>query len=79
VTVVFSLALSTAALGVLRATLAMLSAQLTGAFLVDWVVDGQAPSPGAIAGAVLIVAAVVLVGRSSPTMAPHTPDNPEMA
>ena len=63
VTVVFSLALATPALGVLRATLAMLAAQLVTAFAVDWAVENQEPTPGAVAGAVLIVAAVWLVGR----------------
>jgi transporter family-2 protein len=63
VTVVFSLALASAALGVLRATLAMLAAQLAAAFVVDWRVQGDAPSAGAVAGSVLLAAAVALVGR----------------
>jgi hypothetical protein len=51
---------------VLRATLAMLSAQMAGAFVVDWVVQREAPTPGVVAGAVLIVGAVALVGRGTP-------------
>lgn len=67
VSIVLSLAIASAALGVLRATLAMLAAQLIAAFVVDGVVQGQAPTPGTLAGAVLIVLAVVLVGRSRST------------
>jgi transporter family-2 protein len=63
VTIVLSLAIASAGLGVLRATLAMLATQLTAAFLVDWVVQHDAPTPGAVAGAALIVVAVALVGR----------------
>lgn len=63
VTIVLSLAISSAALGVLRATLAMLAAQLVTAFVVDWAVQHEAPTPGVIVGAVLIVVAVILVGR----------------
>ena len=63
VTIVLSLAISTAGLGVLRATLAMLAAQLTAAFVVDWVVQHEAPTVGAVAGAALVVVAVALVGR----------------
>ena len=63
VTIVLSLAISTAGLGVLRATLAMLASQLTAAFVVDWVVHHDAPTLGAVMGAVLIVIAVVLVRR----------------
>ena len=65
VTIVLSLAISSAGLGVLRATLAMLAAQLTAAFLVDWAVQHDAPTVGAVVGAALIVVAVVLVGRRS--------------
>ena len=64
VTIVLSLAIATRALGVLRATLAMLAAQLVAAFAVDWVIEREAPTIGVIAGAVLIVAAVALVGRA---------------
>lgn len=64
VTIVLSLAISTAGLGVLRATLAMLAAQLTAAFVVDWVVQHDPPTAGAVVGAALIVVAVVLVRRS---------------
>ena len=63
VTIVLSLAIASAALGVLRATLAMLAAQLVAAFLVDWVVEGEPPTAGSLAGAGLIVIAVLLVGR----------------
>jgi hypothetical protein len=41
----------------------MLAAQLTGAFLVDWVVQHDTPTAGVIAGSVLIVVAVAVVGR----------------
>ena len=61
VTIVLSLAIAAAALGVLRATLAMLAAQLTTAFVVDWIVENDRPTAGAIAGAALTVVAVVLV------------------
>ncbi|MBW3650392.1 MAG: DMT family transporter [Actinobacteria bacterium] len=61
--IVLSLTIASAALGVLRATVAMLAAQLTAAFLVDWVVQSRAPTPGVLAGAALIVVAVVLIGR----------------
>jgi bacterial/archaeal transporter family-2 protein len=63
VTVVLSLAITTRALGVLWATLTMLAAQLVAAFAVDWVVEHEAPTPGVIAGAILIVLAAALVGR----------------
>ncbi len=63
VTVVLSLAIATPALGVLWATLVMLAAQLVTAFAVDWVVEHEAPTPGVIAGAFLIVVAAALVGR----------------
>ena len=69
VTVVLSLAVATAALGVLRATLAMLAAQLIGAFVVDWVGEHRPPTAGAIAGALLIVAAVALLSRRSTPVA----------
>ena len=72
VTVVLSLAIATPALGVLWATLVMLAAQLITAFGVDWVVEHEAPTPGAIAGAFFIVAAAALVRRPprGPTSAP---------
>lgn len=66
VTVVLSLAVATAALGVLRATLAMLAAQLIAAFAVDWTVQGEPPAIGTFAGALLILAAVAVVGRQAP-------------
>lgn len=68
VTVVLSLAIATPALGVLWATLTMLAAQLLAAFAVDWVVEHEAPTPGVIAGAFLIVIAAALVAR--PARAP---------
>ena len=64
VTIVLSLAVATAALGVLRATLAMLAAQLITAMGVDWLVEHERPTPGVITGACLIVVAVGLVGRT---------------
>ena len=63
VTIVFFLAVATAGQGVLRATLTMLAAQIIAAFGVDWVVQGDPPTVGVIAGAFLIVGAVALVGR----------------
>lgn len=63
-TIVLSLAIASGALGVLRATLVMLAAQLSTAFVVDWIVQDQAPSPGVIVGAALIVVAVLLVDRT---------------
>ena len=75
VTVVLSLAIATAVLGVLRATLAVLAAQMIAAFVVDWMVEHEAPTVGVVAGGVLIVAAVALVGRQATTPAP-TPAGP---
>jgi transporter family-2 protein len=66
-TIVLALAVASAAVGVLRATLAMLAAQLSSAFLVDWIVQGDAPRYGAVIGAAMIVVSVVLVGRSRAT------------
>ena len=63
VTIVLSLAVATAAVGVFRTTIAMLAAQLTTAFVVDWAVEGDAPTAGAVAGAGLVVVAVGLLGR----------------
>ena len=63
VTVVLSLAIAARALGVLWATLVMLSAQLVAAVLVDWVVEHEGPTPGVVVGAVLIVVAAALVAR----------------
>jgi transporter family-2 protein len=73
ITIVLSLAIATRALGVLRATLAMLAAQLVTAFVVDWIVLRTAPSPGVVAGAALIVAAIGLVGRGSAAGRPDLP------
>jgi drug/metabolite transporter (DMT)-like permease len=64
VSIVLGLAIAAGALGVLRATLAMLAAQLVTAVVVDWTVQGEPPTPGVIAGAALIVVAVVLLGRN---------------
>lgn len=63
--IVLSLAIASGALGVLRATLAMLAAQLTTAFVVDWIVQDERPTPGVVAGAGLIVVAVVAIGRDA--------------
>ncbi len=63
VTVVFSLALATAALGVLRSTVTMLAAQLIGAFVLDWVALDDPPAVEVLAGGLLVVGAVALVGR----------------
>jgi transporter family-2 protein len=63
VTIVLALAAASAAIGVLRTTLAMLSAQLVGAFLVDWVRRDDAPTVGVLVGAALTVVAVLLVNR----------------
>jgi MYXO-CTERM domain-containing protein len=64
---VLSLAIATPALGVLWATLVMLAAQLVAAFGVDWAVEHEAPTPGVIAGAALILVAAALVGRRPAT------------
>lgn len=64
--IVLALAASSVALGVLRATLTMLGAQLLAAFVVDWIVRGDAPTAGVVAGGVLIVLAVARVGRRAP-------------
>jgi bacterial/archaeal transporter family-2 protein len=61
VAIVLSLAVASAAIGVLRTTLAMLAAQLIAAFAVDWVIDGEPPTVGVIAGSVLIVVAVLRI------------------
>jgi bacterial/archaeal transporter family-2 protein len=63
VTIVLALAAASASIGVLRTTLAMLAAQLVGAFLVDWVRRDEAPTIGVLAGACLTVVAVLLVSR----------------
>jgi bacterial/archaeal transporter family-2 protein len=63
VTIVLSLAVATAHLGVLRPTLAMLAAQLAAAFVVDWVVEGERPTVGVLVGALMIFGAVARVGR----------------
>ena len=61
VSIVLSLAIATAAIGVLRTTLAMLAAQMVAAFLVDWMVEHEPPTAGSVAGAVLVIAAAALV------------------
>jgi transporter family-2 protein len=68
VTVVLSMAIATVVLGVFRATLVMLAAQMIAAFAVDWVVLGDAPTAGVVIGAFFIVVAVRLVGRHAPTV-----------
>lgn len=69
-TIVLSLAVATAALGVLRATLTMLAAQLLAAFVIDWAARSEAPTPGVVAGGFLVVGAVALVGRRAPPPQP---------
>ena len=63
VTIVLALAAASAVIGVLRTTIAMLAAQLVGAFVVDWVARDDAPTAGVLAGAAVTVVAVVLVNR----------------
>lgn len=71
VTIVLSLAISTSALGVLQATIAMLSVQLITGFAVDAAIAGDAPPAGVVVGGILIVGAVALVGRRpAPVVAP---------
>jgi len=69
VTIVLSLAAASAAIGVLRTTVAMLAAQLITAFAVDWLVRDDPPTVGVITAAVVIVLAVLLVNRG--TMSPR--------
>ena len=59
--IVLSLALATADLGVLRTTVAMVTAQLTAAFAVDAIIDGESPQLASIAGALLLLVAVRLL------------------
>ena len=73
VAIVLSLAIASAALGVLRTTVSMLAAQLTTAFVVDWLVQGEPPTPGVLAGAALVVVAVVLIGRAATPAPVRTP------
>jgi transporter family-2 protein len=63
VSIVLALAAASAAIGVLRTTIAMLAAQLVGAFVVDWVRRDEAPTAGVLVGAALTVVAVLLVNR----------------
>lgn len=56
--IVLALAIASGAVGVLRATLAMLAAQLVAAFVVDRIVDQEWPTAGSLAGAALVVGAV---------------------
>ncbi|HVF31651.1 MAG TPA: DMT family transporter [Acidimicrobiales bacterium] len=63
VAIVLSIAIAAAAVGVLRATLTMLAAQLVAAMVVDAVVTGDPPTPGVVAGAGLILVAVLLLRR----------------
>ncbi len=74
-TVVLSLAFTTPVLGVFRATLAMLAAQLVTAFVVDWLVQRTAPRAGVVIGSVLIVGAVALVGRARSVPDSSVPDS----
>ena len=63
-TIVVSIAAASAAIGVFRTTIAMLSAQLVTSFVIDWVVLDTAPTLGVLVGAGLVVAATVLLARS---------------
>jgi uncharacterized membrane protein YdcZ (DUF606 family) len=77
VSIVLALAAASAAIGVLRTTLAMLAAQLVGAFLVDWVRRDEAPTVGVLLGASLTVVAVLLVNRDrSRSGVPPSPGPP---
>lgn len=81
VTIVLTLAVATVALGVLRATLAMLAAQMAGALVVDWIADDAAPTIGVVVGSALVVGAVALVGRrparvGAPGRQPGSPSAP---
>ncbi|MDP1818585.1 MAG: DMT family transporter [Acidimicrobiales bacterium] len=69
VTIVLALAAATSAIGVLRATIAMLAAQLVAAFMLDWVARHEPPTGGAVAAAVLLILAASLVNRSRVTPA----------
>lgn len=64
VAIVASFAATTPLLGVLRATMGMLAGQLATALVIDWAWADLAPTPGVLAGAVLISLAVMLVGRT---------------
>jgi uncharacterized membrane protein YdcZ (DUF606 family)/SAM-dependent methyltransferase len=70
VSIVFALAVATAALGVFRVTLALLAAQLVAAFAVDAIMGSEAPTLGVLIGAVLIVVAVALAMRERLRVAP---------
>lgn len=72
-TIVLSLAIAAAALGVLRATLAMLAAQLVAAVVIDWAVEHEPPTMGVIVGAGLIVMAVAVVAQK-PRLSPRPAD-----
>ena len=73
VTIVLSLAAASAAIGVLRATVAMLAAQLISAFVVDWVVRDEPPTAGVITAAIVIVFAVLLVNHGAVRVAARGP------
>ena len=75
ISIVLALAAASAAIGVLRTTIAMLAAQLVGAFVVDWVARDDAPTVGVIAGAALTVVAVLLVNRG--TTGARAPEAPQ--
>jgi transporter family-2 protein len=65
ITIVLALAAASAAIGVLGTTIAMLAAQLVGAFVVDWIARDDAPTAGVLAGSALTVVAVLLVNRAT--------------
>lgn len=79
VTIVLSLAIASAALGVLRATLAMLAAQLITALVVDRAVGHDAPTPGVLTGAALIVVAVGVVARTPSGVSVGPPVPPDLS
>ena len=79
VAIVLALASATSSIGVLRTTVAMLAAQLIGAYAVDWVADGDEPTLGVVAAGALIVGAVAVVNRGRSPAAgtlPVTPPRP---
>jgi transporter family-2 protein len=77
-TIVVSLAVASAAIGVLRTTLAMLAAQMTGALVLDWIVEDEPPTARVLTGVVLIVLAVTWATRErgSPGTVPPPPSAP---
>lgn len=60
--IVLSITVGAATIGVLRTTVVMLGAQLLAAVALDTAADGRPPPLGVVAGGVLVVAAVAIVG-----------------